>query len=346
MHHYFIGHNALDVGYKLYDAQLRNFLRDDVDLANSVVLLMGDHGNPRGKHFHSRYGARDALNPALFIIWGNNHLTQVQEHALAANQHKIVSHPDLHRTLKEMLLMRLRSGERLRTEQGANFWGAHPRGLSLLRELPEGRTCAGAQITETYCQFDEFVPLSASAVVSTFGSNQRLISVFAREMRGRLLEGGEESRAFEDATDAHNGQCWRLDASHFRIIFVEAFANGNGTLYRTEIGTLHDSLVLENAKRLQIASYERRLKFRVRFRCDMRPADKQVSEGEGSCARLRIDTLKRVSSYAEEPCADTLSDGFRPEFCVCRIGSTLLDVGGLQLSKREQQRGDFRRIVS
>jgi len=136
------------------DEDLRNFfdeLNRSGELANTIVILMSDHGIRWGRYRNTFQGGLEDRLPLLrFIVpeWFQTmHPRAIQN--LNRNSVRLTTPYDLHETLLDLANITYLSDDdsikkRMEVVQGN-------RGISLFLEIPENRTCQNAGIPKYYC---------------------------------------------------------------------------------------------------------------------------------------------------------------------------------------------------
>jgi hypothetical protein len=112
-------------------------------LDNTVLFYISDHGHNYGAIRSTYVGRHEVILPAMYIVLPPRIRTQYPQlyENLQANSARLTSPFDIYATLQDIL----------------NFTGspitvnAKARGISLLRQIPENRTCAIAGISEIFC---------------------------------------------------------------------------------------------------------------------------------------------------------------------------------------------------
>lgn len=147
-----VGHNSHQAGrlQPVADKPLAKFLRA-IDLSNTVVVILGDHGLHYGPHLESEQGQFEHRNPSLRMVVPKAHLRQhpAMWQALETNQHRVVSPWDVHLTLKHLTTYPL----------AAPAVPAAHLSKSLLFPIPADRTCAEAGIPPYACLCTVWAPI-------------------------------------------------------------------------------------------------------------------------------------------------------------------------------------------
>ncbi|KAK5965366.1 hypothetical protein GCK32_003377 [Trichostrongylus colubriformis] len=131
--------------YDLYDF----FLKHKEALENSFTFVLGDHGSRFGSEAKAS-ASSDANNPFLYIVLPKIHRLSKLHEQLLKNSQEIVTHHDLHSTLKDILYFQ---PESMFTDLEYKRFDSDPHGSSLLREFEPGvvRTCKTLPIPFQYC---------------------------------------------------------------------------------------------------------------------------------------------------------------------------------------------------
>ena len=114
-----------------------------LDLANTVVTILSDHGLRDGPHMESHQGQFEHRNPVLqFVVpkWVLQRHPKLRR-ALHINPRRVVSPWDIHLTLKHLTTF----------PWPAPAVVARPLSRSLLEPIPANRTCADAGIPMYAC---------------------------------------------------------------------------------------------------------------------------------------------------------------------------------------------------
>ncbi|KJH49533.1 hypothetical protein DICVIV_04321 [Dictyocaulus viviparus] len=151
--------------YDLYEF----FVKNRFELNDAFIFFLGDHGPRFGSEAKTDFGQREANNPFLYVIVPET-LREKQLHKqLQENSKQLVTHHDLHSTLKDILYFQTSSSFSDITFKKFN---SNPRGSSLLRRFEDGvlRTCKTLPIPFHYCicQF-RMVNVSDSNLTTTLG---------------------------------------------------------------------------------------------------------------------------------------------------------------------------------
>jgi len=78
-------------------------LVDNMDQDNSVVIIVGDHGQYAGPRANSPHGQLEASNPVMVMVYPQGMLPQASEAHLRSAQQYLVTHWDLHWTVRNLL---------------------------------------------------------------------------------------------------------------------------------------------------------------------------------------------------------------------------------------------------
>ncbi|KAK6755048.1 hypothetical protein RB195_013801 [Necator americanus] len=133
------------------DYDLYNFFtKNRNSLNNSFIFFLGDHGPRFGKEAMTPYGIKEQNNPFLYIVVPEHLRNSPMYKQLKRNSEELVTHHDLHSTLKDILYFQPASDF---TELEFKIFDNNRRGSSLLRRFQEGvpRTCKTLPIPFQYC---------------------------------------------------------------------------------------------------------------------------------------------------------------------------------------------------
>lgn len=136
------------------DELYRNFFRDMVEggyLNRTAVIFMSDHGHRFTPMRKTLVGVMEEMNPFLGF-WLPDWFYKRHEHirnSLSTNTKRLTSAFDIHETLLDILNANYDSSQRSKLS----------RGMSLLYDLPENRTCTEAGIPRQYCLCIKYSPL-------------------------------------------------------------------------------------------------------------------------------------------------------------------------------------------
>lgn len=142
-----LGHDnwyALKIG----DVPLWRYLdkfKDKGHWNNTVLMVMGDHGNPLGGYFaNTGSGKLEYKLPLAYLVmppWFKIEYPKMYNN-LVENARRLTTPYDLHETIKE--LMNLGQSQKVGLGKG--------RGISLLQPVSENRSCADAGIKLKWCR--------------------------------------------------------------------------------------------------------------------------------------------------------------------------------------------------
>jgi len=121
-----------------------------LSLDNTFVLLTSDHGLTYGDWSNTPLGRLDHKNPMAFLLAPRKYLTGNMEKALLYNQHSLITHYDLHVTLKELALFNF-DNPNIPPRRWNQYWSNPPLGESLLKPIDAHRTCHDAGIHPMWC---------------------------------------------------------------------------------------------------------------------------------------------------------------------------------------------------
>ncbi|XP_064470303.1 uncharacterized protein LOC135385057 [Ornithodoros turicata] len=192
-------------------------------MSRSLVILLADHGMRFGDvrlTFMGRYEDRLPFSLLLFPPAFQQKYPSIMAN-LRVNQHRLTTAFDIHATLVELTQFpRSLSRNEFATE----------RGLSLLHQIPENRTCADASIDQYYCCCDEFQEDDAAV------KSRLAIAKFIVSTTNKWL--------FESAP----GMCKRHTLKRVFSIRKDQSSGGrNATYYRGTIATKPANAILEGS---------------------------------------------------------------------------------------------------
>lgn len=185
---------------------LRTFqrLNNSGVMARSVVVFLSDHGMRYGPVRQTLIGKYEDRMPFMFVILPDEFRRKYPEAVknLKLNQHRLTTHYDLHATLLEL----------------ADFPNDMPsvqteHGLSLLREVPENRTCREAFIAPHWCCCHETGQFPARDPLS-----KKMAQFVLRTINGRLQDGAP-------------GQCTRLQLRKVVDVYEVTVDTNSDTRY-------------------------------------------------------------------------------------------------------------------
>ncbi|XP_054726354.1 uncharacterized protein LOC129236148 [Anastrepha obliqua] len=131
-------------------------------LERSIVIFFADHGIRWGSLLKLKSGFLEERLPMMFISlpsWYRNEYPDFVK-ALEINQHRLTSPYDIYATLKHIL-------EETDQEIEFSYLNDTVRGLSILHEIPENRTCIEAGITEHWCTCIPYEVLPSTDATAT-----------------------------------------------------------------------------------------------------------------------------------------------------------------------------------
>jgi hypothetical protein len=270
------------------DRHTYNFIEQTLRLDDTIVILMGDHGQ---KFFsdddiqHTWLNRQNALNPVL--IWAaQRHLfTDAEWAQLASNQQRLVSMFDLHFSLLGIV------------DDQRSARDPDTKGFDMLHEaIPPKRTCEDAGIQSRFCA------LISSAI--------NVPESEASWLRSQLID------YINDRIFGHE-ECLSLRERDFIVTSVEVFEGGKETL-SMEQGSLHVAIVQrsENVLREKL-KFEGVFKFGPSDITSPKPSSVHTSGAETGSSVVRA---RRLSRYMYEACTEGRPTALR-QFCVCKDDS-------------------------
>ena len=151
--HFNTGHEHTGKRIVNIDANMAKFFINMAASSDTLTIIFSDHGNKHAQYsFNSEDGRREVFDPLFFLIVPDGvaeRLGRKRMSALAANQKRLFTLLDVHRTL-----ISLNDPERMNSQ---NFSVA-----GIFAVLPENRTCADLNLiplTKCKCEgFDDYNP--------------------------------------------------------------------------------------------------------------------------------------------------------------------------------------------
>ncbi|KHJ87807.1 hypothetical protein OESDEN_12410 [Oesophagostomum dentatum] len=118
--------------------------------SNSFIIFLGDHGPRFGKEANARVNDAEQRNPFLYIVIPEHLRYSPMHEQLVQNSEELLTHHDLHATLKDILYFQPASNF---TELEFKVFDSNKRGSSVLRRYEEGvkRSCKTLPIPFQYC---------------------------------------------------------------------------------------------------------------------------------------------------------------------------------------------------
>uniref|UniRef100_A0A0N4ZM65 Sulfatase domain-containing protein n=1 Tax=Parastrongyloides trichosuri TaxID=131310 RepID=A0A0N4ZM65_PARTI len=252
-----LSHNIM-TGHFQYDKYLRRFFIENKNMFDKGFLIfMSDHGFRLGRYRNSEIGNFEDSNPFLMIAppkeLRNQHSEVVKN--LKFNSEKHTSHFDIYATMLDIA-----------TEGSRNdFKNMIPfdftsivkndtiKGLSLLREINQNRTCYEMEVSIEYCQCREkFLPYDQSIINQIYVDKKipfaldSIVKIikrnFVKELN-RQLEIGKIKNYCEKMKENPNGlfeMKYAYNSEKQLIFFVkmEVFPKGIFEGYFNEIGEM------------------------------------------------------------------------------------------------------------
>lgn len=126
------------------------FLENRKKLDNSFIFFMSDHGPRMGPNAFSSVGQSEVNNPFLYVVVPEHLRHSKIHHQLMENSKEMITHHDIHSTLKDILYDQPSAGF---SDTSFKRFESSPRGSSLLRKFEEGivRNCKTLPIPPQYC---------------------------------------------------------------------------------------------------------------------------------------------------------------------------------------------------
>lgn len=156
--HFMVGHEETQNGQRYIDKELAEYLAT-VDLSETFLFILGDHGLGYGEYRNTLYGQHDFFNPIFIMLAPSKYLTAEEESNLRMNEQKLTSHWDIYHTVLKLPWKHMKKPPTLPQKyQG----GIPPHSFNLLEEIPRGRTCKDANIYPEFCQCGSWVAADAS----------------------------------------------------------------------------------------------------------------------------------------------------------------------------------------
>lgn len=157
-----ISHDSLNLP-RVADKPYADFIRKlhaSNYLNNTVLLIASDHGLRYGHFLKTYMGKLEERLPAMFMVfppWVYEKYPEIGKN-LRRNQHKLTTPFDIHETLID--IMHFRGSPRpVGKVTGKNGRWRLPRGISLMSEIPEERTCKDAEILPHWCTCQNHRPI-------------------------------------------------------------------------------------------------------------------------------------------------------------------------------------------
>ncbi|KHJ79771.1 hypothetical protein OESDEN_20572, partial [Oesophagostomum dentatum] len=118
--------------------------------SNSFIIFLGDHGPRFGEEANARVNDAEQRNPFLYIVIPEHLRYSPMHEQLVQNSEELLTHHDLHATLKDILYFQPASNF---TELEFKVFDSNKRGSSVLRRYEEGvkRSCKTLPIPFQYC---------------------------------------------------------------------------------------------------------------------------------------------------------------------------------------------------
>ena len=129
-------------------------------LDNTLLIFMTDHGNKMIDYASTESGRHERLLPMVSIKLPKKLKGTSFHQNAVSNKDKIISFFDIYQTLRHYLFMNKYGIESLQAEndpfcknqfKNNSYTLRNLRGISLFEEIPVNRSCADAQIPDTYC---------------------------------------------------------------------------------------------------------------------------------------------------------------------------------------------------
>ena len=126
----------------------------------TLLLFLTDHGNKQIDYAKTESGRHERLLPYLSIKFPKKLLGTTLHKNAINNKNKLISFFDIYQTLRHFLFVNKYGLENLQNEndpfcrnqfRNNSYELRNLRGISLFEEIPTNRSCADAQIPETYC---------------------------------------------------------------------------------------------------------------------------------------------------------------------------------------------------
>uniref|UniRef100_A0A0N4ZM64 Sulfatase domain-containing protein n=1 Tax=Parastrongyloides trichosuri TaxID=131310 RepID=A0A0N4ZM64_PARTI len=166
-HEYMTGHYE-------YDGYFKNFFQRNKELFDkSFLIFMSDHGFRLGEYRYTEQGTFEDKNPFLIITVPKNLRNNDSEviSNLKANSNKHTSHFDIYATMLDIAT----EGSKSKFKNMSSFnltsimKSDKIKGVSLLREIVQNRTCYEMGINSEYCLCrEEFVTYDQSIIDSIY----------------------------------------------------------------------------------------------------------------------------------------------------------------------------------
>jgi len=158
---------AIPYGFDIHLKRLIESLESQGFLDNTLLFLLGDHGNRLSRYFsETEHGKAEHAKPFLSIrvprgLWSSNYFKNLKR-----NQNKLITPFDIHKTLKQFLYLNKNGLAKELSKKCRKKFQEHnakirsERGISLFETIEAKRTCREALIPNNYCVCNRKEPLN------------------------------------------------------------------------------------------------------------------------------------------------------------------------------------------
>jgi hypothetical protein len=210
------GHNIKQLGRVGEEAVLAFYQKHKSD---TVFVFMGDHGLIYGNYYLKYLSGRyEGLNPALFLSFPEGRLPEDVELNLLRNQQSLLSHFDLHRSLKELpaLFASTEGAAKLSTPEFQES------ARSMLHDhVDPWRTCVDAGIDVVSCAC-----IMYDTVTDQLTAAQKTSFIKTIVEAANMLSG-----------DPQEEFCFKLEPKLFNIHLALAYRTGAGDYFKVTVVT-------------------------------------------------------------------------------------------------------------
>ncbi|XP_041981377.1 uncharacterized protein LOC121734794 [Aricia agestis] len=172
----------------LIDDQYETFfknLEEKKYLAETILLLVSDHGIRWGDIRQTKQGRLEERLPFVYVLTPSLFRTQYSEayNHLKLNSRRLTTPYDVHATLADLSDIS-RIGDKNITLRKTQFY-SHNRGISLFLPIPSNRTCAMADIEDHWCTCHRSVPVATDSAeaIEAAGMLTRKINSFLQNYK-------------------------------------------------------------------------------------------------------------------------------------------------------------------
>ncbi|XP_076456688.1 uncharacterized protein LOC143290987 [Babylonia areolata] len=300
-----VGHEDSGRRIKTFDRSLQHHLESVLKLKNTVTIIFSDHGNSYGTFIEkSMEGRMELFHPHLFILVPDGvagTLGPAAMEALRVNQHRLVSHLDLHYALQSLAY------NHQNTVSEKHFkYNVSSRGL--LSIVSSSRSCGQIpRIMPNLCICQNFDMAVDSDNYHALFAHLALAKINTEIQHQFLQSGSQHTQAF--------GHCRRLVLGDFKNI-RKSF---NGTTVSLKMDLL---VPLEEPGNESEESLGQAEEETVSRPMEIFFVSMEVQLGGNSAVRpgVILERLDRITPYSKfSVCADR---GVELRLCVCDVNAT------------------------